>query len=363
MQQYLTPWFEEIKAHGGLASLSTQIGDYNILYQTIIALMTYLDIPCIYQYKFLSIVFDFVLAIGVAYFIAYPDKSSNPLADVQDKETRQVQFNLAYTIVLFLPTVVLNSAYWGQCDSIFTSLLVLFMAFLHKKKFLSAFTLYGIAFAFKFQSILLLPFVICYYFYKKDFSIGWLFVSIVVFYLCNSIGLFYGRTVLEPFEIYFSQTETYSFMYLNIHSFWMLIGDNYEHLKSFALICTLILCGIGLYLILSGKKKLDTHEQFLHTAAWFLWTCILFLPAMHERYTYALDIVLLMLCFKNSTYVKYAALSILLSCITYGGYLFHSGTPEKVGAFLYVISWVHFSTTILRSEKLPPHYRHETDIL
>ena len=57
MKVWLLPWYEEIKANGGLKALSQQVGDYNIPYQTIIALFTYTSIDPVIAYKSLSILF------------------------------------------------------------------------------------------------------------------------------------------------------------------------------------------------------------------------------------------------------------------------------------------------------------------
>ncbi len=46
------------------------------------------------------------------------------------------------------------------------------------------------------------------------------------------------------------------------------------------------------------------------------------LPAMHERYSYPLDILLLILGTLNKKYLIYAVVSVMLSTITYGHYLF-----------------------------------------
>ena len=54
----------EISRGGGLASLRHQTGNYNVLYQTAIALMTYLPMNPLTKYKALSILFDYVLAAG-----------------------------------------------------------------------------------------------------------------------------------------------------------------------------------------------------------------------------------------------------------------------------------------------------------
>ena len=62
--------------------------------------------------KALSIAFDVVLAWASMKLVGlYCSSNARRLA--------------AFFLVLFLPTVVLNGAYWGQCDSIYTAFAVL----------------------------------------------------------------------------------------------------------------------------------------------------------------------------------------------------------------------------------------------
>ena len=58
--------FETIKNGGGLTALNEQVGDYGLLYQTIIALFTYVDANPVYLYKSFSVIFDFLLALSIA---------------------------------------------------------------------------------------------------------------------------------------------------------------------------------------------------------------------------------------------------------------------------------------------------------
>ena len=44
---------QKIADNGGIHSLKDQVGDYNILYQTIVALFTYIGDKSIYYYKIL----------------------------------------------------------------------------------------------------------------------------------------------------------------------------------------------------------------------------------------------------------------------------------------------------------------------
>ncbi|SET46865.1 Mannosyltransferase related to Gpi18 [[Clostridium] polysaccharolyticum] len=337
----LQPWFDQILQGGQVKALKTQVGDYNVLYQTCIAFMTYFKGNSMYIFKAFSCIFDFLLAFGCAWM----------LTDLAGKKMFGKLFALVYTAVLFLPTVVLNGAYWGQCDSIYTLFIILTLYYLYKEKFIRAFVFLGIAFGFKFQAVLILPFVVSYYFCKKKFSISMFGISVLVFWLTGIVAFIQGRGLLDPFKIYANQTKTYESMYMNIPSFWILAGNDYGNLKTFAVQLTLVLCGVGLYAIMTEKKKITNLEQYLNTVAWFAWTCLLFLPAMHERYTYPLDILLMLLCFIHLKYLKYAAVSIILSTLTYGYYLFGNGAIDnKWHAIIYLIAWAHFTYMIVKQD-------------
>ena len=176
-------------------------------------------------------------------------------------------------------------------------------------------------------------------------------ISVVTFWLSGIIAYINGRELLAPFKIYLGQTDTYNQMYLNVSSFWVLLGNNYGFLKNFAMLFTMVLLGVGLYFILDKRVEICTSCQFVTIAVWGIWVCVLFLPAMHERYTYILDILLIVAAFLDKKYIKYAVISWLLSLITYGNYLFGNGGVDKWCVLLYVLSWLHFTCTILCDNK------------
>lgn len=338
---YLVPWYNEIWEAGGLRALRNQVGNYNIAYQTIIALFTYININCVYAYKIVSVVFDFLLALISAVLVC----------ELTGKKKGETTFCLVYATIIFWPTVVVNSAFWAQCDSIYTFFVILTVYCLYKEKFVRAFVFLGIAFAFKLQTVFILPFLICYYLYKKKFSIVMFGISVAVFWLSGIPAYLSGRPLNTPFLIYMNQADEYHFMYMNIPSFWMLFCIDYDVLNRTALVVAVTLCGLGLYMILSGKKKMDSAEQFINTAAWFAWTCILFLPAMHERYTFMLDILLILLSFVNQKYIKYAMVSSGLSLFTYNIFLFGNGTLEPIHAWIYLAAWLHYSYFVLKQDE------------
>lgn len=337
MSHFLIPWYNTIAEKGGFHSLKGQVGDYNILYQTFVASITYLHKNCVVLYKLLSIFFDYALAISTGAFCMKLSKKKDFFV-----------FSVAYSIILFLPTVLFDSSYWGQCDSIYTTFVILTLLFMFDERYMLSFIMLGIAFSFNFQTIFIVPFIVCYYICKKQFSILYFFVSVAVFWISGIPAYLNGRSLLTPFKIYSSQTETYQSMSLNIPNFWNLTGGDYKSLHTFAIVLTIALCGIGLYFAMSDKLKLENALSYVSTATWFVWTCLLFLPAMHERYTYLLDILLVVLVFLDNKYLKYAVVSVMLNIMTYCHFLF--GTPFTLiqwCSIAYIISWSHFTYTLI----------------
>ena len=106
----LIPWYEIIKSNGGLAGLKTQVGNYNLLYQTIIAIFTYFPIEPLNAYKLLSGVFDYLCAGAIGWFI-YEN------VETADENKKRLIGAMAYCAVIYSPLVFLNSSYWGQCDA------------------------------------------------------------------------------------------------------------------------------------------------------------------------------------------------------------------------------------------------------
>ena len=74
----------------------------------------------------------------------------------------------------------------------------------------------------------------------------------------------------------------------------------------------------------------------------------MFLPAMHERYAYPLEILLVILTCINKDYLKYSSVAILFSLFTYGNYLFSNGGLDKYIVIIYAGCYLHFTYTILK---------------
>lgn len=315
MEIFLIPWYNTIKENGGLLSLKYNVGNYNILYQEIIALLTYLPVNPVYLYKFVSFCGDFLLAVGVSGLVYYADNS--PVKRV-----------LSYALTLNLPMVFLNSAMWGQCDSLYVSLCVFTLLYCFKRKYVAAMLLYGLSFALKLQSIFMLPFLLLIWIRTKKFSLCYFIIIPIVMIVTSALAVLQGRNIFDVFSIYSVQTTLNTEISMGYPSFWNIFaannsGDYFEILKPLAIWFTVIvlsvICGVS---ILSKKKwnlSFEIEMCFLLT-----YSVVLFLPTMHERYDYLYVILSIIASIIDIKMILVAIGLEYINLNTYGIYLFHS---------------------------------------
>jgi len=351
MDVCLIMWFDKIRAAGGLPALSSQVGDYGLLYQTLISLMTYLPMSAVVQYKLLSTVFDVLLALLAG--LIYRDVSASRLsaATVVDREKMdgrvRLQSCLVAALVWLLPTVMLNSAYWGQCDSMYACCCLATLYLLRRGSFLWAFVMLGLAFGCKLQTVFILPVIGVYYLLSRRFSLLWGLVSVASMWLSGIVAFAYGRNLLAPVMIYTGQVSHYQEMYMSFPSLWMLVGNDYWALRWFAILFTLVVMALGLWYCLNHRHTVLSHERFYAVAAWFMWSMLLFLPSMHDRYAYLLDLLLVLVACVDGRFIKYAVVTTLISLYYYGIYLFGDrGEGHILLALIYLLAYLHFSRTL-----------------
>ena len=316
---FLIPWYREIKDQGGLRALGGQVGNYNMLYQTLIALFTYLPVKPLYAYKMLSVFFDYGLAVLVGRLVYTYAESGRKWKGI-----------FAYGTVLLSPLVFLNSSAWGQCDAIYVCFEVLALFMMCREKTGPAFVFLGAALSFKLQAVFLLPFFLLMYLGKKCFSALYFFILPAVMCVLNLAGVIMGRSFLDIFRIYLDQTSDWPAIVKNYPSVWLLLTEPdtpqyYWYLKKAGILVALAAAGLLLTVLLI--KKVEWNARNMVYAAFLLsYTCVLFLPAMHDRYGYLYEILAVVILFWER---KTAALFVPLYCLTlltYAHFLFQAPT-------------------------------------
>lgn len=274
-RDFLAPWVNFFRENGGFLALRQPLGDYNVPYLYFLAAFSYLPIPDLYLIKALSLAFDLLLAFTAAR-LARRVTGGAPYA-----------YPTVFSIVLFLPTVVLNGAYWGQCDSLYASLTLLALTDALEEHPARSVVWLGLAFSFKLQTIFLIP-LWCVLWYTKRLKFRHLCLFPMSYFAAILPALLLGRPLLSILGVYFKQAGQYhDRLTLNAPSIFALIPQGAE--VNAGLLAKLgigaaflLVLGLLIWLFFYRRCLSDGH---ILTAAVILAIGVPFLlPYMHDRY-------------------------------------------------------------------------------
>ena len=205
--QFLHSWFTTLQQSGGLAAIGKDIGDYMPPYFYLLALLTYLPRKDLYLIKCLSFAGDIVLASFAMRLVR--------------RCCPKFWGEIAYAVVLFLPSVILNSAAWGQCDCIYTAALLACVYYVEEGRDWAAATAFSISFVFKLQAVFLALFLLLMCLRKK---IRWRCVLALpaVYPAAMLPAALAGRNFWNLLTVYFRQAGQYKMisMYLPNLAVW-----------------------------------------------------------------------------------------------------------------------------------------------
>jgi len=260
---------------------------------------------------------------------------------------------ILYSVIVFLPTVILNSSCWGQGDSVYTAFCILTIVYICKENYRMAFIFYGIAFAFKLQSVFLLPILLILYVRKKFSILYFFFVPAINIILCLP-AIIAGRPITDVILIYGKQMVAYPEMSLNYPNIYQIIQfPRTVGFMSLALSIALLLLGFYAYIIVRNKMNLHSQD-IVRGSIWCVWTCCMFLPMMHERYSYMMEVLLVLYAFmikKIKWGISAVTVNIVMVC-AYNYVLFNTSVFDmKILAIINFVLYVVFSIEILNSLK------------
>lgn len=319
LRKYLFPWFNELRAGGGLPALGKSIGNYNLAYLTLLALGTYLPLPAITVIKGISVLFDYAAAGTAAYLLFVLIKPS-PHA--------RLLCCALYALVLLSPETVLNSAVWGQCDSIYTTFCLLSLAFLVQRKTRASIAFWGVALAFKLQAIFFLPLFIIIWLTDKTCKLRYFLLAPGAMLASGLPAIAMGHPPQDIFGIYAVQVGWMRAMTAGCPNFYTFSPDiEFEYFAPAAIFLTLALLGLGAALALREGRRM-TVQEILLLAIWGSMVCVYFLPDMHERYLFPTDLLLMALALstgeRNDRLCAFTSVGV--SVFSYLPYLFNTQT-------------------------------------
>ncbi|NOW87143.1 Gpi18-like mannosyltransferase [Clostridium beijerinckii] len=307
---YIRKWGEYLTNNNGFLGIRSIDSDYNVPYLYILACFTYIPGSYILKVKLFSVVFDYIGAVA-CYLIVKKL--------LKDNKSSDITAIITYSLVLFIPTVILNSSAWAQCDIIYVTFVLFSIYYLIDKKYSRAFLFYGIAIAFKLQAIFVFPLYIILYFSNKNFSIINFFIISIVNILLYIPALLFGRPLNLLWRVYFNQTQEYTSLTLNFPNIYNLVYGN-DILKRAGIIFSITIIGILFVYILKKKMEL-TSIEIVEFALLLVLVETYFLPFMHDRYMFLADI-LSMLYFIVRKNIIVPIIIIAMSLNSYIAFLF-----------------------------------------
>lgn len=327
-KMFFEPWVATLReAGGGIKGLSAEFEyvDYTTPYLTILSFISICPfLNTLLLMKLVSIFFDFVAAFAV-------------MAIVYDRTKNMTYGILGYGALLMVPTVLTNGAMWAQCDIIFTSFVLWSLYFMLKDKPAWSMAFYGIAFAFKLQTLFLAPLYVIFWMKGKVKLKHFLFLPLM--YVIGMIpSLLAGKSFWELISVYFFQANGQMDIYALSHKFpniYQLIGTD-SFLFEYADAGIWVTLGALMILMYCfARKQYEMNACLLLRMGMLLtMTVVFFLPHMHERYAILVDVMAIVYVFFDFRKLYIPVLTILCS---FAGYTVYLAQNNIIPMYVYTI--------------------------
>ncbi|HEY5984506.1 MAG TPA: hypothetical protein VIU38_13660 [Anaerolineales bacterium] len=307
----LKPWYVTIRELG-FSAFATDFSTYNppYLYELYLIARYFPDIPNLLAIKIPSLIGDF---IG-AYFVYCVARRKYP---------QGLAASLATFTFLMAPTVVLNSAFWGQADILYAAPLIACLLFLMRRRNSLAMLAFGIALAFKLQAIFLAPLLLGLLL-RGDLTFRQLLLVPVVLLAALVPAAIAGRPIPDLLLVYVSQAKQYQLLQMSAATAYAWLPDFGLTQRFFTFAGVVFAASLGFALsILIYRTRASISDGLLLKLA--LLCCVLvpfFLPKMHDRYYYAADVLAILFAFYFPRYFFVPVIVILASFFAYQPTLF-----------------------------------------
>ena len=338
---FLSVWMEECHEAGGFGYLGIEPGiserstiNYGCMYQYIIVILHYLGglMSDMALLKTVSVIFDVVCAVTVMR-ITYHVTGGN-----------EGKALLSFGAVMALPTVILNSAAWAQCDSIYTAFLLLSILHLMKGNNNRTFIYLALAYSFKQQAIFMFPLLIILWLKGKVKARYVLWCPSVLFVTLIP-ALLAGRKLGELLSIYGKQVSTYTHLTMNYPSIYTVINEDLKVGYRKLLISagtTAAVAVMGLIAYYVRERKFEIDREYIITLAIFtIEVCLFIMPVMHERYGYFPELLAVVYGMTRYRRMVICVFMQIISFITYSRFLFGTTVtnlwPLTVGMFIIIM--------------------------
>lgn len=273
---FLSKWWEQIENFGWLNSLNYKIGDYPDSYMFILSLGVLITKNSLIYIKIISCIFDLVIFIFGYKILNYFNKN----------------IAIKYSwIFLIIPGIILNSSVLGQCDSIYSCFVLIFIYYILKNKPKIALLSLGIALSFKLQASFICPIVIYLLLTKKIKIVDILFIPIgfIIPFIPTCI---FGKGLIENFKILLFQTLEYKQIVKSCPNIYSLLFLNYRPVNTIIkYVLSSIVILIAIYISIPKSHSKFSDKTFMNKLLVLSLVVPFLLPSMMDRYFYLSNII------------------------------------------------------------------------
>lgn len=309
---WVMPWLNYIKKHG-ISAYGDIFSNYSPFYTYLLGIGSLLPLTDLEIIKYISIAFELMAAryIYLVIKLRYPGSPMMP--------------RLAFVSFLFLPTVLINSSYWGQCDIIYVAFCIAAVYYLMlpdtRRNNLVAVALFSLALSVKLQAVLIAPlFAIAWA--KRDIKLTDFLLIPATYILLMVPCLLLGRGFKELLLVYFTIVDKNPVLTANSPNIYQMVGYNLK----FTSAGVMVAIGIQAILIFSVlhrlKNRLLDIDLLVHLAFFVTLTMPFLMPRMHERYFLMAECIALLYAFFNPKHFYMPLLLGFISFFTYTEFLF-----------------------------------------
>ncbi len=342
----LKPWYNTIRSLG-FAAFGTDFSTYNppYLYLVYLIIRFLPDLPPVIAVKLPGLLADFICAFFVYRIVRLKYESQ-----------RAVPFAAAM-LVLIAPSVVLNAAFWGQADSIFTAGMLGCVCFLMRRRSIPAMIFFGLGLAFKLQAIFLAP-VIMALCLRRVVSWRSLLAIPLILFLAIVPSWAAGRPLGDLLNIYLYQASQFEFITMNAANAYTWVPGTKQAFNLFYIPGVLMgaAAGYALFILVYKAPPRLSKSDLLELSLAATLVIPFFLPKMHERYFFPADVLSIAVAFYYPALFYVPILVGGVSFLSYFPFLFQTEVvplPILAGFLLAAIAALmsHAARRLFRQEE------------
>lgn len=305
---YLKNWFEYFRVHG--FDFTDTFSNYNYPYLYLLWFGSLFTDNALIVVKILGLLSDLLLAFGVAKIVAH---------------YKGIWWGkIGFLITLLAPEIMLNSALWGQADSLYTAVIVWALYYFIKQKELAGWVLTGLALSIKIQTIFVLPAFIVWAVWENH-KIRSICAGVGIFLVTHVPPLFAGRSFNEIFYAYTSQIGAKHPLSIaanipNIAVFFD--SEDFGNARTVMVLAAVAVVSVIMWVLIKFENKIKGDvKDLLLISGLFALILPFILPNMMDRYFFVGNTLLLILAILNYRYGILFLATQTIAVLSYSTYL------------------------------------------